>query len=80
MVPGEYFWGGYASTGFVICPKNQTVVIALAQFLPLKPQLTETFKKGVEEAIEAKDGAKKEVGAKRRPKAFRLRTGVGAGQ
>ena len=80
VVPGEYFWGGYASTGFVICPKNQTVVIALAQFLPLKPQLTETFKKGVEEAIEAKDGAKKEVGAKRRPKAFRLRTGVGAGQ
>jgi hypothetical protein len=64
----------------VICPKNQTVVIALAQFLPLKPQLTETFKKGVDDAIEAKDVAKKGSPAKRQPKAFRLRTGVGVGQ
>jgi CubicO group peptidase (beta-lactamase class C family) len=80
VVAGEYFWGGYASTGFVICPKNQTVVIALAQFLPLKPQLTQTFKKGVEEAIEAKDVAKKEAPAKRQPKFSRLRSRVGVGQ
>jgi hypothetical protein len=55
-------------------------VIALAQFLPLKPQLTETFKKGVEEAIESKDVAKKASPAKRQPKAFRLRSRVGVGQ
>jgi len=76
VVAGEYFWGGYASTGFVICPKNQTVVIALAQFLPLKPQLTQTFKKGVEEAIEAKDGAKKDAPQKLQRRGFRARLGA----
>jgi CubicO group peptidase (beta-lactamase class C family) len=51
-VPGEYFWGGAASTGFVICPKNQTVIIALAQFMPATNKVTDAFKKGVNQAIE----------------------------
>jgi CubicO group peptidase (beta-lactamase class C family) len=53
-IAGEYFWGGYASTGFIICPTDQTVIIALAQFLPLKTKLTDTFKRGVDESIEGK--------------------------
>ena len=52
VVPGEYYWGGAASTGFVICPKNQTVMIALAQLMPMTTKLTDTFKRGVNEAIE----------------------------
>ena len=55
VIPGEYFWGGYASTGFTICPKDQTVIIELAQFLPLKPKLAEAFKRGVNAAIEGKE-------------------------
>jgi CubicO group peptidase (beta-lactamase class C family) len=51
-VPGEYFWGGAASTGFVICPKNQTVIIALTQFMPATNKVTDAFKKGVNQAIE----------------------------
>jgi CubicO group peptidase (beta-lactamase class C family) len=66
-VPGEYFWGGYASTGFTICPKDQTVVISLAQFLPLKVKLADTFKRDVDEAIEAKEAQV----TKRRPRAFK---------
>jgi CubicO group peptidase (beta-lactamase class C family) len=53
-VPGEYYWGGAASTGFVICPKNHTVIIALAQLMPMTPKLTDAFKKGVNESIEAR--------------------------
>jgi CubicO group peptidase (beta-lactamase class C family) len=52
VIPGEYFWGGYASTGFMICPRDQTVIISLAQFLPLKVTLADTFKRKVDEAIE----------------------------
>ena len=43
---GEYFWGGAASTGFSICPKNDTVVVALTQFMPYKPTLSEAFIRG----------------------------------
>jgi CubicO group peptidase (beta-lactamase class C family) len=53
-IPGEYFWGGYASTGFVICPRDQTVIISLAQFLPMKTRLSDTFKKGVDAAVEVR--------------------------
>jgi CubicO group peptidase (beta-lactamase class C family) len=53
VVPGEYFWGGAASTGFVICPKNQTIIIALTQFMPATNKLTDAFKRGVNESIEA---------------------------
>jgi CubicO group peptidase (beta-lactamase class C family) len=70
-IAGEYFWGGYASTGFIICPRDKTVIIALAQFLPLKTKLTDTFKRGVDEAIEAKDVAKKDVTKKVFRKHFR---------
>jgi len=77
VIPGEYFWGGYASTGFIICPRDQTVIISLAQFLPLKTKLADTFKKGVDEAIESKDVAKKASPAKRQGRGSRLRTGVG---
>ena len=52
VIPGEYFWGGYASTGFAICPRGQTVIISLTQFVPLKTRLTDTFKRAVVEAIE----------------------------
>jgi CubicO group peptidase (beta-lactamase class C family) len=68
-IAGEYFWGGYASTGFVICPRDQTVIITLAQFLPLKTKLTDTFKRGVDESIEAKV-------SKGQRKALRVRAGV----
>jgi CubicO group peptidase (beta-lactamase class C family) len=67
VVPGEYYWGGAASTGFVICPKNETVVIALAQFMPMTPKLTDAFKRGVGAAIEAKEAPV----TKRRPRAFK---------
>jgi len=60
VIPGEYFWGGYASTGFIICPRDQTVIISLAQFLPLKTKLADTFKKDVDAAVEPGDVAKKE--------------------
>ncbi len=56
VIPGEYFWGGYASTGFIICPRDQTVIISMAQYLPLKTKLADTFKRGVDAAIESKNG------------------------
>ncbi len=68
VVPGEYYWGGAASTGFVICPKNQSIVIALAQLMPMTPKLTDAFKRGVNEAIENKNGH----AAKRLYKPFRV--------
>ncbi len=48
---GEYFWGGAASTGFSICPKNDTVVVALTQFMPYKPTLSEAFIRAVDRAV-----------------------------
>jgi len=74
-IPGEYFWSGYASTGFVICPRDQTVIISLAQLLPPKKTLADTFKRGVNEAIEAKERA-----AKRQPRSVRLAPRVGTSQ
>jgi CubicO group peptidase (beta-lactamase class C family) len=50
VVAGEYFWGGYASTGFVICPRDQTAIISLAQFEPLNTTLFDTFKQRVNAA------------------------------
>jgi CubicO group peptidase (beta-lactamase class C family) len=75
VIPGEYFWGGYASTGFMICPRDQTVIISMAQFLPLKVELADTFKRGVDAAIETKDVANKPQ--KRVLKQFRSRAPVG---
>jgi CubicO group peptidase (beta-lactamase class C family) len=75
VIPGEYFWAGYASTGFVICPRDQTVIISLAQLLPPKKTLADTFKRGVNAAIEAKEHA-----AKRQPRSFRLAPRVGTSQ
>ena len=46
----EYFWGGAASTGFSICPKNDTVVVALTQFMPYKPTLSQAFIHAVDQA------------------------------
>jgi CubicO group peptidase (beta-lactamase class C family) len=54
---GEYFWGGAASTGFSICPKNDTVVVALTQFMPCKPTLAEAFIRAVDRAVAAQNGA-----------------------
>jgi CubicO group peptidase (beta-lactamase class C family) len=48
---GDYFWGGAASTGFTISPKNHTVVITLTQFMPFTPTLAELFKYGVNLAV-----------------------------
>jgi CubicO group peptidase (beta-lactamase class C family) len=70
----EYFWGGYASTAFAISPKDQTVVISLAQFLPLKVKLADTFKRDVDAAIGAKDQV-----TKRRPRAFKTASPQGVG-
>jgi CubicO group peptidase (beta-lactamase class C family) len=75
VIPGEYFWGGYASTGFMICPRDQTVIISLAQFLPMKVNLSETFKRDVDAAIETNEHT-----AKQHRRAFRAATRVGAAQ
>jgi CubicO group peptidase (beta-lactamase class C family) len=53
-VVGEYFWGGAASTGFTICPRNKTVTVALTQFMPFTPTLSEAFSRGVNAAVESK--------------------------
>jgi CubicO group peptidase (beta-lactamase class C family) len=52
-VVGEYFWGGAASTGFTICPRNETVVVALTQFMPFTPKLSEAFDHAVNAAVES---------------------------
>jgi CubicO group peptidase (beta-lactamase class C family) len=56
---GEYFWGGAASTGFSICPKNDTVVVALTQFMPYKPTLSEAFIRAVDRAVASQPGAQR---------------------
>jgi CubicO group peptidase (beta-lactamase class C family) len=68
VIPGEYFWGGYASTGFIICPRDKSVIISMAQYLPLKTKLADTFKRGADAAIESTNGH----APKRLYKAFRL--------
>jgi CubicO group peptidase (beta-lactamase class C family) len=50
-VVGEYFWGGAASTGFAISPRNQTVIIALTQFMPFNPELSDAFIRAVNAAV-----------------------------
>jgi CubicO group peptidase (beta-lactamase class C family) len=55
-VVGEYFWGGAASTGFTICPRDQTVGITLTQYMPFTPRLSEAFKRAVNAAIESNRG------------------------
>jgi len=55
-VVGEYYWGGAASTGFTICPRNQTVIIALTQYMPFTPRLSEAFKRAVNAAVESNGG------------------------
>jgi CubicO group peptidase (beta-lactamase class C family) len=77
VIPGEYFWGGYASTGFIICPRDQSVIISLAQFLPLKPKLADTFKKDVDAAIEPGNVAKKETPRRMRAKRPLAPAGLG---
>jgi CubicO group peptidase (beta-lactamase class C family) len=46
-VVGEYHWGGAASTAFAVCPRNQTVLVVLAQHIPFKAKLIDTFKRAV---------------------------------
>ncbi len=75
VIPGEYFWGGYASTGFMICPRDQTVIISLAQFLPMKVTLSDVFKRDVDAAIETTERT-----AKRHPRAFRAAPRIGVAQ
>ncbi len=53
---GEYFWGGAASTGFTICPRNETVIVVLTQFMPFTPKLTEAFVRAVDAAVESSGG------------------------
>jgi CubicO group peptidase (beta-lactamase class C family) len=50
-VIGEYYWGGAASTTFLICPKHETIIITLAQFMPFTPKLGEAVKPIVYGAI-----------------------------
>jgi CubicO group peptidase (beta-lactamase class C family) len=52
MVPGQYFWGGAASTGFSICPHNKTVAVSLTQFMPFNPTLSQAFERAVNAAVE----------------------------
>lgn len=52
-VVGEYFWGGAASTGFTICPRNQTVVVVMTQFMPFTPTLSEAYVRGVNTAVDS---------------------------
>jgi CubicO group peptidase (beta-lactamase class C family) len=56
---GEYFWGGAASTNFYICPKQDLVIVAMTQFMPVSPKLGEAFKKGVYESLLDKSAGKK---------------------
>jgi len=51
-VIGEYHWGGAASTAFAVCPSNQTVLVVLAQHIPFKAKLIDTFKRAVNAAVE----------------------------
>jgi CubicO group peptidase (beta-lactamase class C family) len=55
MVAGEYFWGGAASTGFSICPRNKTVAVSLPQFMPFNPILSQAFERAVNAAVENGD-------------------------
>jgi CubicO group peptidase (beta-lactamase class C family) len=55
MVAGEYFWGGAASTGFSICPRNKTVAVTLTQFMPFNPTLSQAFERAVNAAVENGD-------------------------
>jgi CubicO group peptidase (beta-lactamase class C family) len=41
---GEYGWGGAASTGFWISPKDDMFVIALQQFMPFQTTLNTKLK------------------------------------
>ena len=59
----------------MICPRDQTVIISLAQFLPMKVNLSETFKRDVDAAIETNEHT-----AKQHRRAFRAATRVGAAQ
>jgi CubicO group peptidase (beta-lactamase class C family) len=43
-VPGEYGWGGAASTHFWIAPKQELVVILLQQYMPFTPRLETALK------------------------------------
>jgi len=53
---GDHFWGGAASTSFIISPRKQAVIISLTQFMPLKNKLSDAFRRGVNAAM-ADDGA-----------------------
>jgi CubicO group peptidase (beta-lactamase class C family) len=69
-VVGEYFWGGAASTGFTICPRNETVTVALTQYMPFTPTLSEAFVRGVNAAVESKG---KDQASKPRQQALRFK-------
>ena len=49
--PGEYGWGGAASTHFWIHPEHKLIVIALSQLKPYSTQLENTIKPLIYEAI-----------------------------
>jgi hypothetical protein len=59
----------------MICPRDQTVIISLAQFLPMKVTLSDVFKRDVDAAIETTERT-----AKRHPRAFRAAPRVGVAQ
>jgi CubicO group peptidase (beta-lactamase class C family) len=51
--PGEYGWGGAASTHFWIHPTHELIVIALSQLQPYSDQLQEAVKPLVYEALQS---------------------------
>jgi CubicO group peptidase (beta-lactamase class C family) len=50
-VPGEFGWGGAASTHFWIAPKQELVVIVLQQYMPFTPRLETALKPILYEAL-----------------------------
>jgi CubicO group peptidase (beta-lactamase class C family) len=59
LVEGEYFWGGAASTGFTIVPRNKTVEVTLTQFMPFNPTMSQAFDRAVNASVESSHKAKR---------------------
>jgi CubicO group peptidase (beta-lactamase class C family) len=51
-VQGEYGWGGAASTHFWIAPKEETIVVALQQYMPFSLRLELAIKPAINSATQ----------------------------
>jgi CubicO group peptidase (beta-lactamase class C family) len=59
-IAGEYFWAGAASTAFVICPRNETAIVVLTQYMPFTQKLSEAFIGAVNAAVEPNSGSERQ--------------------